>query len=529
MSATKLRHLRRFAVGVLAVALFASCHNKHAFDFSRFSDIEANGHWGVPLVDAEYTIGDILSLTEGIEYIHVNDNGTMEIRYQYQKDSVISADYYMDIFAQQSFSASESQSFSGSGQPAPAGTTVPLLNDTLSLSFPSDQVILNSATAKTGILQLNIQYDLTCLVQIEITCPQLVSYTNQPYHVIESCSTGNFSTTLDFGGYTINALEGNTVEFYIRASTVSDGNPYPAEVSFNYTVTVSQMSFSRIEGNFVRLDLPFDETWDFDLAFLRQHVTGTMQIYNPQVVLEVMNTFPVDADITLNEASLSGPGVTSSIISSNEAHVHVPASTSVFTPQNLPLASSILLSPDYSSFRLRGSASVNTPGINAPTHLVFTDQQLISLRISVTLPLRVSADHITFCDTLDFSSGIDLPDEPAFSNLGLRLGLYNGLPLSFGMQVYFFDSQTQTVRDSLFSNPQPVLAAVNGTPRLTELFAAKEDLYAVQRLLNCDAIILRASLNTDNQPVIINANQTLGVELSASVNVDVNELVHSGL
>ena len=147
----------------------------------------------------------------------------------------------------------------------------------------------------------------------------------------------------------------------------------------------------------------------------------------------------------------------------------------------------------------------------------------------MTLPLRVSADHITFRDTFDFKSGIELPDEPAFSNLGLRLGLNNGLPLSFGVQVYFFDSQTQTIQDSLFSNPQPVLAAVNGTPRLTELFAAKEDLYAVQRLLNCDAIILRASLNTDNQPVIINANQTLGVELSASVNVDVNELVHSGL
>ncbi len=527
--ATISHKLKGFVLGLAVLLTVASCHNKHAFDFSRFSGIEANGHWGVPLVNAEYSIGDILSMTEDIEYLHVNDNGTMEIRYQYQKDSVISAEHYMDIFAQQSYSASGSKSFTGSGQPAPVGTTVVFLNDTLPLSFPTDQVILNSATAKSGILQLNIQYNLTCLVQVDITCPQLVSYTNQPYHVIESCNTGNFTTTLDFGGYTLNVLDGNTVEFYIKISTVSDGNPYPTEMNFNYTATVSQMRFSRIEGNFVTVDLPFDESWDFDLAFLRQHVAGTLQIYNPQVVLEVLNTFPVDADITLNEAALSGPGVTSSIISSNEAHIHVPASTSVFTPQNLPLANSILLSPNFSSFRLRGSASVNTPGINAPTHLVFTDQQLISLRVSVTLPLRVSADHITFRDTFDFKSGIELPDEPAFSNLGLRLGLNNGLPLSFGVQVYFFDSQTQTIQDSLFSNPQPVLAAVNGTPRLTELFAAKEDLYAVQRLLNCDAIILRASLNTDNQPVIINANQTLGVELSASVNVDVNELVHSGL
>jgi hypothetical protein len=510
------------------VFLFVGCHNQNAFDFSRFSGIEANGHWGVPLVNAEYSIGDILSMTDEIEYLHVNDNGTMEIRYVYQKDSVITAAHYMDVFAQNSYSASGSKTFPGSSFPLPSGITVQVLDETLPLTLPTDQVILNSATVKTGLLQLHVQYNLTHLVQLNITCPQLTNAAGQPFQIVESCNNGDFSTTVDFGGYTLNVPGDNTVEFDIKITTVTSGDPFPNEVSFNYNATISQMRFSRIEGNFVTIDTPFDEEWDFDLGFLRQHVTGSLQIHNPQVVLEVMNSFPVDAEVVFNEACLSGPGVSSSVISSNNAHVHIPASTSGFTPEALPLASSILLSPNFSHFRLKGSAVINTPGIHSPTHLVFTDDQIISLRISVTLPLDLTVDHVTFRDTFDFNSGITIPDEPAFSNLALRLGLLNGLPLSFGVQVYFFDSKSQTIQDSLFSNPQPVLAAVAGQPRLTELFAAKEDLQAVQRLLNCDAIILRASLDTEDQHAIINIKQTLGVELSASVNVDINELVDFG-
>lgn len=517
----------KIVLGVAAVVLFTACHNTNAFDFSRLNGVEAEGYWGVPLVNAEYSIGDILNMANDIEYLHVNENGTMEIRYEYELDSVITAEHYLDVFEQKSFSTSGSKSVSGSSLPTPSGTQVPLFEDTVSVVFPNDEVVLNSASIKSGLVDIHIVYNMTQTINVYIVCPQLTNASGQPFQITESCSTGNFSTTVDFGGYNLAVPNENTLVFYLSVIAISNGNPFPTTATFDYDVTVRQMRFTRIEGNFKTVELPFDEEWDFDLSFLREHVTGSMQLYNPQVVLEVMNSFPVDADIMLNEAALAGPNVTSSIISSSEVHIPVPASTSGFEPENLPLASTILLSPNFSSFRLRGSASVNTPGLNTSNHLVFTDDQLINLRISVKLPLQLSVNQVTFRDTFDFSTGFDIPDEPAFSNLGLRLGLINGLPFTFGVQVYFYDSQTQTVKDSLFNNPQPVQAAVMGSPRLTELFATKEDLYAVQQLLNCDRIILRASLNTDNQPVTVNIRQTLGVQLSASFNLDVNEFLQS--
>lgn len=521
-------HRLTIVLGVAAVVLFTACHNTNAFDFSRLNDVEAEGYWGVPLVNAEYSIGDILNMADDIEYLHVNENGTMEVRYEYELDSVVTAEHYLDVFEQKSFSKHGSKSLSGSSLPVPSGTQVPLFDDTLSVAFPTDEVILNSASIKSGLVDIHIVYNMTQPMHVDIVCPQLTNASGQAFHVTESCNTGNFYTTIDFGGYNLNVPgNSNTLVFQISVITVSDGNPFPTTVTFDYDVTVRQMRFTRVEGNFKTVELPFDEEWDFDLSFLREHIAGSMQLYNPQVVLEVLNSFPVDGDIMLNEATLSGPGVSSSIISSNEVHISVPASTSGFEPENLPLASNIQLSPNFASFRLRGSAAVNTPGLNTSNHLVFTDDQLISLRILVKLPLQLSVNHVTFRDTFDFSTGFDIPDEPAFSNLGLRLGLINGLPFTFGVQVYFYDSQAQTVKDSLFINPQPVQAAVMGSPRLTELFATKEDLYAVQQLLNCDRIILRASLNTDNQPVTVNISQTLGVQLSASFNLDVNEFLQT--
>ena len=72
-------------LGVAAIVLFTACHNTNAFDFSRLNGVEAEGYWGVPLVNAEYSIGDILNMANDIEYLHVNENGTMEIRYEMDK------------------------------------------------------------------------------------------------------------------------------------------------------------------------------------------------------------------------------------------------------------------------------------------------------------------------------------------------------------------------------------------------------------------------------------------------------------
>lgn len=503
---------------------FIGC-NRNAFDFSQLDEIDANGDWGFPLLNAEYTIGDILEMSDNVGYLHQGSDGTLEIRYEYTFDSVISASEYLDSYFDHDISVEGTKTYTPGELPPVQGNVQVLYNDTLTAQFPTDMVLLESATLKTGKIQLTVTYNLTQPTSINVTCPQLTSASGQPFHVEAQSSGGSYSTTLDLSGYSLTVPSGNEIDFFMQVSCEANTGTLPSQLTFNYRAAFSQVSFAEIRGKFVAVDLPLDKEWDFDSEFLRDHISGSMTLLNPQVTCEILNTFPVRGNIVLNQAQLSGGGSSASLLAYSPATVEIPGNTQQFTPVNLPIAGSLQLSPDFDHFKLKGNATINPDGFNTPT-LVFRDNQVISLRVSVVLPLEMNMDDIFFRDTIPFS-GLNLPSESAFSNILLRLGITNGLPLNFQLQAYFYDSQTSTVKDSLFVGPQVVLSALSDTPRSSELFATKESFAEVQRMFSCDNIILQARLYTDGSPVSINVAQAIRFHLGARMNVDLNSLVNN--
>lgn len=516
----------KYLVMAFAMLVFAGCDNNNAFDFSQLDDIDMQGDWGLPLLNAEYTIGDILALADNPSLIQQGSDGTLEIRYEYSFDSLISASEYLDSYINQDISVNGTRTFSTADLPPAVGNVQILYNDTLTAEIPADKVIIESATLKEGQMHIQINYNLTQPTTLTVTCPQLKNANGQTFQVDASASGGTYNATFNIGGYTLTGNPDHEIDLYLEVKCNTGGVSLPDELTFTYNASFSQLRFSEIRGKFAKVDIPLDKEWDFNTDFLRQHIIGTMTIMNPQVTCEILNTFPVDGNIVLQEATLSGPGVSGSLLATSPATIYVPGSTGQFTPVSLPLASSLLLSPDYNHFKLRGNAALNPNGLNTPT-LVFREDQLISLRLTVTLPFEVSMDNIHFCDTINFG-GVTLPSEMGFSNIFLRMAVYNGLPVNFQMQAYFYDSETSTVKDSLFTDARTILSAQGNVPRMTELFATKENYSDVQRMFACDKIILSAKLFTDGQSVSINANQSLRVQLSARFNMDVNGLANLG-
>ena len=511
---------------ILTAILFTGCQNQNAFDFSQLDGIDANGDWGFPLVNAEYTIGDILEMSDNSGYLQQGSDGTLEIRYEYTFDSVISASEYLDSYFNNEISVSGSKSFSSVDLPPVQGNVQLLYRDTLTTQFPTDKVLLESATLKSGEISIHVTYNIMQPTQIVVTCPQLTNASGQQFRVEAQSSGGSYTTTLNLANYSLTVPSDNEIDIFMEVSCNASTSSLPNVLSFDYSASFNHVAFSEIRGKFTAVDLAVDKEWDFDSQFLRDHISGTMTLLNPEVTCEILNSFPVRGTIVLNQAQLSGSGYSSSLLSHSPATVEIPASTTQFVPVNLPIASSLLLSPDYDHFKLNGNAVINPDGFSTPT-LVFRDDQLISLRITVVLPLEMNMDDIMFRDTIPFG-GINLPSESGFTNLLMRLGIANGLPLNFQMQVYFYDSQTATVKDSLFTSPQMVLCAQNGIPRLSELFATKENFEAVQRMFDCDNIILQARLTADEYPISINVAQAIRLQLSARMNVDLNSLVNLG-
>ena len=96
---------------IFAAIVFSGCNN-NAFDFSQLDEIDANGDWGFPLLNAEYTIGDILEMSDNVGYLQQGSDGTLEIRYEYTFDSVISASEYLDSYVNQDIAVTGSKTFS---------------------------------------------------------------------------------------------------------------------------------------------------------------------------------------------------------------------------------------------------------------------------------------------------------------------------------------------------------------------------------------------------------------------------------
>ena len=513
-------------VAVLVAVLLTGCHNQNAFNFSQLDEIDADGDWGFPLVNAEYTISDILAMSDNSGYLQQGSDGTLEIRYQYTFDSVISASEYLDSYFNSEIAVEGSKSFSSANLPPVQGNVQMLYHDTLTTQFPTDKVLLESATLKSGEITINVTYNLMQPTQIVVTCPQLTSASGQQFRVEAQSSGGSYTTTLNLANYTLTVPSDNEIDIFMEVSCNANSGSLPSELSFNYRAAFGHVSFTEIRGKFTSVDLALDKEWDFDSQFLRDHISGSLTLLNPEVTFEMLNSFPVRGTVVLNQAQLSGGGHSASLLSHSPATVEIPASTSQFVPVSLPITSSLLLSPDYDHFKLLGNATINPDGFSTPT-LVFRDDQIISMRVTVVLPLEMNMDEITFRDTLPFGS-ITLPSESAFSNILMRLGIVNGIPLNFQLQAYFYDSQSGTIKDSLFTSPQTVLSAQYGAPRVSELFASKENLEEVQRMFDCDNIILKARLSADEYPISINVAQAIRFRLSARMNVDLNGLVNFG-
>ena len=518
-------HYLFYVVVLLTLVTFTGCNNK-AFDFSQLDEIDSNGDWGFPLLNAEYTIGDIIELSDDIGYIQQGSDGTLEIRYEYEFDSIISTSEYLESYFNSDIVADGTTSISSADLPPIQGNVQILYVDTIVAQFPTDMILLESASLKSGQMVLHVDYNVTQPTQLTVSCPQLTNAMGQPLHLEAQSTGGSYTTTVDISGYTLTVPSNNEIDIFMEVSCVANTGSLPNEMLFNYSATFQQIVFREIRGKFALMDLPVDKEWDFDSQFLRDHISGDMTLLNPQVKFEVFNSFPIRGSLVFEQAELSGGGNTASLLAYSPETVEIPANTNQFVQVNLPIANSLLLSPDYSHFKLKGNAVINPEGFSTPT-LVFREDQCISMRITVVLPFNRDMNDIMFCDTLQFG-GITLPSESAFSNMLLRLGITNGLPINFQLQAYFYDSQTATVKDSLFSKTQLVLSAVEGTPRFSELFASKDDYEEVKRMFDCDKIILRARLYTDGSPITINVSQAIRFQLGARMNVDLNGLVNLG-
>lgn len=515
--------MRRLLLCLIVCCAFIAISCKdNAFDFSRLDSVDVEGRWGVPVADVQYSIEDVLNKAEDIP-LHVGPDGMLQLEYATEVDSVISSDQILHLLADQQMSLNGTQTINLPTLPPIPGTTLTLWSDTVSASLPSDKVQLEMARVKSGLFQFSLSHNLPVTLTAEVTCPQLTNDDGVPFSQTFVAQGNNQILLSD---YTLVPESGNKLTFAIRVVLTTTGEQLPNAVTLSYNLSAGHFVLEQLRGKVAPITLSVNKSIDLKLGYIAKTMGGNFTVYNPDIHCEVHNMFPIAARIVLDEAALHGPNVQpASLISTTPATVMVPASTSDFEEVAVPISSSLTFNPKMNEARVSANVTFNPDGFNTPV-LDIHEGEFIHFRFSFKLPLHIKMDDVSFCDTIPFDQ-TDFPDIEGIHNVALRCLFENSLPLDLFCQVYFYDSETRTIRDSLFAQKHLLVGGYDSHPAISETFAEKENLKAVRDLLSCDKIIIKATIDTDNHQVCIRNDQKLRLRMGAKFNLNISELSHN--
>jgi hypothetical protein len=121
-------------------------------------------------------------------------------------------------------------------------------------------------------------------------------------------------------------------------------------------------------------------------------------------------------------------------------------------------------------------------------------------------------------DTIPFNLSEIIEQIPSgdfhfIDTLALRTYFESTLPLNAGAQIYFMDTTTNTITDSLFKSTNILFGSFSGTPvpSPTQMYYITDE--RLERIKNCGKLIFKVNLNTDNREVVFNIRQYLKASL----------------
>ena len=495
------------------IILFYSC-KKEKFDFSRLNTIEASGEWGIPLLNAQYFVEDILNQLQTENYIKQTENGNLFLNYELDTTTLFKA---VDFMSFQDISASETSTFPNIYLP---GMSIELpFNHFISLE--NDQIMLKSGKFREGTLRININHNIDKPYNLTISFPEVRTGDGEMFSLNINSITGNYSRIIDLKDFTISPQENNKITYQgkISFSTSSDSDIENYIINYSYSITGCHLK--SISGKIATQTHRMNESKEFNL-FNNQY-GGNMILHNPKLTFHTVNSFSLLGRCEIDTAEFRSERGSSSILSQPPVIIDIPFSSSEHS-QTITGIDRIPFSTDFTSFHIGGKAIINPDGFNG-NDVTITDESIIKSRISLSVPFQLEIGDAFYYDTTDFSVNTQTITDMVDA-LNFRLVLVNGIPLNLKTQIYFYDSQKKEILDSLFKNEGYFGGTfTSGAPPKESISFVDVEKNRLKNISSADKIIMRFRLNTSDRTIFLNASHNLKVILGmklkySSFNID---------
>jgi hypothetical protein len=484
----------------------------------KLSGIQWNPTIAVPLVYSRLGLQDVLNEVQDLEYVRVEADGSLTLVYADEYESEIAENLlalidqsYGETFTLDALQLNTLNTY---------GTLVLTYNRTLGYSFGANEI--DKIWYKGGTLSLNISTTLEHDVAFKITIPEAK---NNGTSLSETVSA-IYTTAPNTSGSTI-SLQDLEIDFTKTPQTYSEmdaeleititkkgSNSLKPTETVTFDMQLLSQKYSKVTGLFDVLDFSTPGN-SFDIGFFENSQSGTFTIADPRIKFILKNSIgiPIAASITRfegtntnnNKVSLSGlPDPLPIPIVPNSEMGTTQVDSFELNKNTSNLADYINNRPASNYYEM----DVKTANTGSDRHFLL-DSSKVSARLEIEIPLEGTAKDFVLESSQPFSLELENPDQ--VKEILVRLYTENGFPADIATQLYFEDSVSNTVLDSLIIGDILILpsANVDGNGKVNMINPKTTDIVMgtanVLRITAANRIRIKAYFNTlkengGNQP-----------------------------
>lgn len=460
--------MNKIISGIIGVALMtSSCLKESIDDVKAIKGIKAAPTWVLPVINAEAGLKDFVgAIDDGVNLGTTPDNVLLL--------TFVSAD---SLPQQNLFSLPQvSDNVTFSMTPPAIALFEALGAFEQEVTTEENLVLPNSAYAeraivKKGSITANVQSSFKHDCKVYITYPSITK-SGLPlidsFIIIYNGSPQTINKVVDLAGYEVdftkNGATNNTLEYTVKANiTRNPANPVSTTDNITATETIKLDEYSRIEGYFGELELlTLDEV--NVLSLFDKNVEGEVFVNNPKLLVNVTNTVGMPITGKVKEIFVtSGSGLKVPIILDQFADTFSVNYTTVIGQSaqtqyiidktNSNIDKILSTAPQSIKYVIDFTANKG----NVPTSNILYDYSSIKVNALFEIPFDAKILNYVVESLAPFNlSNIDGDLDTANFKVEyaeIFNNIKSDIPLNGFVQLYFEDSLTGIVYDSLYNTP----------------------------------------------------------------------------